>query len=168
MSKNTLRLFDISEEYMQALDELMSIDDLPEEVIKDTMESLSGDFEEKAKNTGLYVLSLLAEAKAVEEAEKRMSARKKSLNNQATRLKDYIHNNMEHTKITNIESPEIVLKLQKNPGAVVIDDNDKLPSLYKKTETMTKILKADIAKALKAGLDVTGAHLQKGTRLVIT
>ena len=167
MSKNTLRLFDISQEYMQALDQLMSMDDLPEEVIKDTMESMAGDFEEKAKNTGMYIQNLIAEAKAIEEAEQRMSARKKSLNNQAQRLKDYLHYNMEHTGITNIKSPEIVLKIQNNPASVIVDSDKELPSIYKVTETITKIMKAEIAKALKSGLEVTGAHLHKSTRLVI-
>ncbi len=167
MSKNTLRLFDIAQDYLKVFDDLMAMDDLPAEVIKDTMEGMAGDFEEKAKNTAAYIQNLEAEARAIEDAEKRMKSRKQSLNNQAKRLKDYLHSNMEHTGILNIKSPEIVVKIQKNPPSVVIVSENSLPNAYKITETITKIMKTDIGKALKSGVDVPGARLQPSTRLVI-
>jgi len=167
MSTNTLRLFDIAQDYLKVLDELMAMEDLPEQAIKDTMEGMAGDFEEKAKHTAAFILNLEAEAKAIGEAEKRMKYRKQSLNNKAKSLKDYLHSNMKYTGIRNIKSPELVVKIQKNPSSVIIDSENSLPNVYKITETITKIMKADIGKALKSGVDVPGARLHASTRLVI-
>lgn len=168
MSKNTLRLFDIAQDYLKVFDELVAMDDLPVEVIKDTMEGMAGDFEEKAKNTAAYIQGLEAEAKAIEDAEKRMKSRKQFLINQAKRLREYLYSNMQHTGIVNIKSPEIVVKLQNNPPAVMVESESSLPDIYKITESVTKIMKSDISRDLKSGIVVPGARLMTSKRLVIT
>lgn len=42
-----MNLFKLASEYREALDHLISIDDLPEEVILDTLEGLGGYFRRK-------------------------------------------------------------------------------------------------------------------------
>jgi hypothetical protein len=48
-------------------------------------------------------------------------------------------------------------------------DEAQIPNCFKETVTITtvKILKTDIAQALKSGQAVPGAHLEQSTRLVI-
>ena len=65
------------------------------------------------------------------------------------------------------KAADVALRLQNNPQAVVVDDEAKIPKAYRRTETVTTILKAEISVALKAGKKVTGAHLEQSQRLVI-
>jgi Gp157 protein len=116
---STLRLYEIAETYLRALDDLADIEDLPEQAITDTLEGLQGEFEVKAINVAGYIRNIEAEASAVEQARKGMERRQRS------------------------------------------------PHEYKRTETVTTLLRAEIARALKADEEVPGSHLQRSTRLVI-
>jgi hypothetical protein len=90
MSKSTLRLYEIASDYLLALEELAEMQDLPPEVIADTLEGLRGGFEAKAVNVGAYIRNLQAEAAAIGEARRRMERRQRALQHHATRLAAYL------------------------------------------------------------------------------
>ncbi len=165
--QSTLRLYEVTDNYLAALNHLAELDDLPEEVIADTLEGLQGEFEEKALNVARYVRNLEAEASAIEEAKKRMVRRARAANNQAKRLKSYLKGELERTGLK-IKAPDLALRLQNNPLSVVVVDAEKLPEAFREEVTTVKVLKSEIGKALKAGEVVEGAHLGQTTRLVIT
>ena len=73
----TLRLYELSTEYLQALEALSELDDLPPEAIADTLAGLSGAWEDKALNVARFVRNLEAEATAIEEAKKRIDVYKR-------------------------------------------------------------------------------------------
>jgi hypothetical protein len=50
---------------------------------------------------------------------------------------------------------------------VVVEDEGRLPERYKQPVITVKVLRAEIARALKAGQEVPGARLERTTRLVI-
>jgi hypothetical protein len=50
---------------------------------------------------------------------------------------------------------------------VVVDDEKSIPDEYKRTVTVTTLLRAEIDRALKADEEVPGSHLQRSPRLVI-
>ncbi len=166
MTKPTLRLYELSADYLATLDALAEIEDLPPEVIADTLEGLAGAWEDKALNVARYVRNLEAEAAAIEEARKRMDARAKATSNQAARLKVYLKAELERTGLKP-KAPDLALRLQNNPASVVLDDTALIPDDYRRTETVTTILKAEIAAALKSGEAIPGAHLEHSQRLVI-
>lgn len=164
--KATLKLYEISDSYLAALEGLAELEDLPEEVIADTLEALQGEFEDKALNVARYVRNLEAEAAAIEEAKRRMDARAKAASRQAGRLKGYLKRELERTGLK-IQAPDLALRTQNNPPSVVVDDASRIPAAFKQTETVTRILKTELGKALKAGERVAGAHLERSKRLVI-
>lgn len=164
--KPTLRLYDLSADYLRALDELAELDDLPPEAIADTLEGLAGEWSDKALNVARYVRTLEGEAAAIDEATKRMSARAKALGSTAARLKCYLKTEMERTGLKP-KGADLALRLQANPPSVVLDDETQIPPAYRRTETVTTILKAEISAALKAGDAVPGARLEQTKRLVI-
>jgi hypothetical protein len=76
---------------------------------------------------------------------------------------------MDAGKITKLEGPDFSARIQNNPASVIIDDVGALP-----TKLMTQPLppppapnKKAIGELLKAGKEVSGAHLEHGQRLVI-
>ena len=52
-------------------------------------------------------------------------------------------------------------------GKVIIDDEKLIPDTYKVTVQTINVSKSSIASALKAGIEVIGAHLETSQRLDI-
>jgi hypothetical protein len=171
---STLRLYEIADTYLHALEDLADIEDLPEEVIADTLEGLQGSFEAKAVSVGAYIRSLEAEVSAIEEVRKGMEVRRRSLERHADRLREYLKQQMERTGLRHIKVPPqrtkapcIILRLKANPPSVVVEDEELVPECYKQQVITTKVLKSEIARDLKADVEVQGAYLVQTTRLVI-
>lgn len=161
-------LYELSQDYRQALDTLTDPEnDLPAEVIADTLEGLQGTLEDKAVNVAKFFKNLEATAEAIKQAEQRMSHRRKAIESRVAALKDYLKLNMEACGITKIESPWFNLAIQKNPAAVEITDENTIPDAFVEILTTRKIDKAGIKQAIEAGTDVPGAVLTRGTRLAI-
>ena len=164
--KATIKLYELSADYLAALETLTEMDDLPPEAIADTLDGLAGAWEEKALNVARYVRNLEVEVSAIEEAKKRMEVRAKATANQAVRLKAYLKGELERTGLKP-KAPDLALRLQNNPPSVVVDDAEQIPDDYRRIETVTTLLKSEISAALKAGQVIAGAHLEQSRRLVI-
>jgi len=104
---------------------------------------------------------------AIEEARKGMERRQRALERHADRLRQYLKAQIERTGMGKIKNHYLALRIQNNPPSVVVDDEKSIPAEYKRTETVTTLLRAEIARALKADEEVPGSHLQRSTRLVI-
>lgn len=166
-SLSTLRLYELADDYLNALEALAEMDDLPPEAIADTLEGLAGTFESKAANVAAYVRNLEAEAVAIEDARKAMERRQSALERHANRLRDYLKGEMERTRLMKVKNLFVSVRVQANPPSVIIDNEAQLPERFKQPITTIKLLKSEIGKALKAGESVGGAHLAQSTRLVI-
>jgi hypothetical protein len=165
---NKLTLYSLSANYLQALDFLTDPEaDLPAETVKDTLEALAGELEDKAVNVAKFLRNMEAMAEAIKVAEADMAKRRKALESRAQWMKDYLKGNMEHTGISKIECPYFKLSIQNNPAAVHIFDEGAIPAQFKEQVITWKIDKTAIKKAILAGQSVAGASLVNGTRLVI-
>jgi hypothetical protein len=165
---NSITLYELSQDYRQALDALTDPDnDLPAEVIANTLEGLQGSLEDKAVNVAKFFKNLEATAHAIKEAEQRMAQRRKAIEHRVASMKDYLKTNMESCGITRIESPWFVLAIQKNPAAVDVMDEAAIPDDFVEIVTTRKIDKTAIKQAIDSGTEVPGAVLTRGTRLAI-
>ena len=159
-------LYQLGDEYLAAFQQLQE-SDMPPEVIRDTLEGLSGDFE--SKSTAIMQMARNNEglAKQIDEAVKAMQERSAVLKRQAERLEAYILENMERAKIEKVESPYFKITIAKNPPKLVIDEGAIIPAKYM---TIPKIPdpqpdKKAIKAALEAGEQIQGCRLKRGTRL---
>jgi hypothetical protein len=167
---NSLSLYQLSSHYIQALDFLTDPElAIPIEAVNDTLESLTGELEDKAVNVAKFIRNMETTANAIKKAEVEMAKRRKSLETRVQWLEDYLKSSMEATGITKIECPYFKLSIAKNPPALDLFDAHTVPSEYKHTETVTTehIDKAAIKAALSSGQTIDGARLVNGTRLVI-
>ena len=165
---SSITLYELSQDYRQALDTLTDPEnDLPAEVIADTLEGLQGTLEDKAVNVAKFFKNLEATAQAIKGAEQRMAQRRNAIEHRVASMKDYLKTHMEACGITKIESPWFTLAIQKNPAAVEIMDEDTIPDEFVEIVTTRKVNKAGIKQAIEAGTDVPGAVLTRGTRLAI-
>ena len=161
-----LPLYKIADEYL-ALAKALAESDLPDEVIADTLEGASGDIEDKAWNTAALILQFEGEAAMIKEAEQRMTLRRKSLEHRAEWLRGYLLVELLRTGITEVDSPEFVIRVRDNPPKVILDDENALPKRFIHRETIITIRKDEIRKSLLDGKTVTGAHLEREKRLAI-
>ena len=144
---------------------LVDESDMPNEIINEILDAQSGEFSEKAWNVAAMVLQFDAEADMVRTAEKRMSARRKTLESRADWLRDYLLVQLIRTGTNELSSAEFVVKVCDNPPRTIIDDEEAIPDDYKEEETVISIKKAELRSAMLDGEIIPGAHLEKGKRL---
>lgn len=161
-------LYEIANEYLAVAQKLSDLD-LDEQTIADTLEGMSGALEVKATNVAMFIRNEEATAVAIKDAEEKMAARRKAIENRAERMREYLKEQMARTGITRIESPYFVLAIQNNPPKVIVDSESMIPTQFwtQAPPPPPVIDKKAIAKAIKEGEDCSGCHLEVGTRLVI-
>lgn len=165
---SALTLYQIAGQYRE-LETLSVSDDLPPDVIRDTLEGLTGDLEVKATNVAYFTRNLEATADMIEEAARAMQDRAKRLRKRADSVRQYLLYNMQVAGIRKIEAPEFTLAIRTNPPAVVIRDGIELPDefMVQPEPPPPRPDKKRIAEALKAGRSVEGCWLEQGERLEI-
>jgi hypothetical protein len=143
-------------EYRAAADRLAEMD-LDAQTVADTLESISGDLEQKAVAVAMVARNFDASAAAIKDAEAQMAARRKAIENRAAGLRSYLLNCMQATGIKRIECPHFALTLRDNPAAVDVFDAAQVPAEFMRQPE----------DAIKAGREVPGARLTQGQRIDI-
>lgn len=163
-----LTLYDISNDYREAVEKLSDMD-LPPEVVKDTLEGLTGDLTTKATNVAMFVQNLESLAAQIKTAEAQMAHRRKVLENRAESIRAYIKACMESAGISKIECPYFKMSIKKNPPSVEIYDEESIPEeLMVQPEPPPKRPdRKAIAELLKSGTEVNGARMVQHDRLEI-
>lgn len=166
---SAVTLYQLSNQYQEALSVLTDSGDLPAEVVRDTLEGLTGELQDKAVNVAKFTLDLESGADAIEAAGKAMIERARRIRKRAESIRSYLLFNMQATGITKIECPEFVLAVRKNPEAVVIADGAVLPDEFMVTPEPppARVDKKLLKDALKAGRVIDGAWLESGERLEV-
>ena len=161
-------LYQLASQYRADLEKLAELD-LPEEVVADTLEGLSGELEVKAQNVVAFARHLEKTAEAMKEAEAEMAKRRKAVEARADRIKRYVLDAMQNNGIQKIECPWFAISIAKNPPSVDIEDERMIPQRFFVTPPPPppQIDKKLIAQALKDGHEVPGALLKQGVRLAI-
>lgn len=161
-------LYQLASQYRADLEKLAELD-LPEEVVADTLEGLSGELEVKAQNVVAFARHLEKTAEAMKEAEAEMAKRRKAVEARADRIKRYVLDAMQDNGIQKIECPWFVLSIAKNPPSVEIEDERMVPQDYftSPPPPPPQLDKKLILQALKDGHEVPGARMRQGVRLAI-
>lgn len=165
-------LFSLTDQFRQLNALADSETDIPEEVIRDTLEALGGELQLKATNVARFIANQDAMATAIENAAGAMAVRAKRLRSRTDYLRGYLLQNMQAAEMTKIESPELVVSIKKNPARVVVTDEKAIPAEFMVTPPPPpppepKPDKRAIADAIKAGREVPGCHTEQGFRLEI-
>lgn len=155
-------LYEISKQYQ----DLAALADTGDEdlavALRDTMEGIGGEFKEKGQALAMVTLNMDGDIEAIKTQIARLTDRKKVMENRQEALKEYLRVNMERTGITKITHPLFTITLGKGRPIVVIDEESKIPDEYMNTKVETTPKKAEIAKAIKEGKTVAGAHSETG------
>jgi hypothetical protein len=166
-----LHLYELVAQH-RSLEALATSEDLPPEVIKDTLDGLEGELREKAVSVAHFIRNLEVVADSIDAAIEQMMVRKLRLEKRAASLQQYLLFNMIAAGISKVESPYFTLQVKKNPPTVVIDSENLIPAKYMRTPEPPPPPKPApdkkaIADAIKAGEEVPGAHTETHERLEI-
>lgn len=161
-------LYELASEYVEAANKLQNLE-LDEETIRDTLEGLQFPIEQKATNVAFVIRNMESLAEQIKQAEQQMVARRKAIEKRAENVREYLLRNMERCGISKIESPYFKISIRQNPGSVVIDDAGQIPcELYRYPEAPPPEPDKKAIKAMiESGQEVSGAHIEKTTRVEI-
>ena len=156
-----MKLYDLTRQYLE-LSKLADDPDMPADALTDTLDGITGEIEDKAMGILQVSTSMLSDVTAIDAEIKRLQARKQVIQNRETRLREYLLINMQETGITHIDCPLFQITRVKGRPMVAVQDESQIPDEYIKTVITKSPVKADILKALKAGIDVPGCLLGTG------
>jgi hypothetical protein len=165
------RLYELAAQYRQ-LESLEASEEIPVEVIRDTLDGLEGDIREKCTQVSLFSRNLESVATSIEQAAGKMLARAEVLRKRAASLDAYMLVHMQACGITKIESPWFTISRKANPPAVIVDHEGSIPERFwrqpEQPPLPAKVIdKKAIAAAMKAGEEVPGCHSLSGERIEI-
>lgn len=143
--------------------------ELDPQTLADTLESLDGEMEAKAINIAKFSRNLDATAEAVAEAGKAMLARAERLRKRAESIRQYMLFQLQFAGVRKIECPEFTITIKRNPPSVVVDAEGAIPADYwtQPEPPAPRLDKAKIKDAIRAGVEVPGAHLAESDRLEV-
>lgn len=146
--------------------QIAEIEGIDEETKLDTLESLdwTEQFEEKVENTVKVIKNKEADVDKLKEEIDRLTKRKKSIENDITRLKTGLQGAFEITGHEKVKTLLFTVSLANNQPSVVVDE-ELLPKKYF-VQKLTPD-KTTIKELLKAGKKVKGAVLQESRSLRI-
>ena len=121
-----MRLYEITGELL-ALQELLEspLDD--EDLLKDTLEAVQGEYELKLESYCKVIKNLEADMEALKNEAKRLTDKRKVLENNVDRLKKAMFDSMKATNTPKVKGQIFTVAIQKNGGVIPInyDKNDK-------------------------------------------
>lgn len=142
---------------------LLAADDVTDEQI----ESAFGAITEKSNHICHFLADLGGEIDKFKAEEKRISDRRKAMENKEKRLREYIKETMLRLGAERLEAGTFTITLSPSQGSLEITDAGAIPAEYKTVEQVITIDKAAVKKALADGVDIEGAAIVPGYTLRI-
>lgn len=163
-----MTLYEISGQYQQLLD---LSDEIPDEALRDTLESIDAEFDEKADEIACAIKDLNGDAVKLDAEIKRLTERKKAAERRAEWLERYLYEQMQRTHRIKIHTPRNVLTIRKTPVSVQLKPEFMQWASENGRTDLLKFYapqpaKAAIKAALQDGENIP-ANLVQGEGLVI-
>lgn len=156
-----MNIYELSGAYQEVQDMIeQGHDDL-----EDTLESLVDAIEDKAIGYAKVMKNIEAQAEAIKSEEKRLSERRKSLDNNIKRLKETLQQTMIYNDMRKIKTDLFNFNIQNNPPSVKVVDESMIPKRFY-VEQLPKLDRKTLIKELKES-EVPGVELTQGESLRI-
>lgn len=134
-----------------------------DEDVANALNALTISRDEKIENIGLWIKDTIAEAEAIKEEKRKLEIRQRQKERLVESLKRYLDYALAGQKFS---SPRVAISFRNVVnGKTVIDDPTLIPMAFQKV--VTEPIKSEISKAIKAGMDVPGAHLEDSHSVIV-
>lgn len=159
----SMNLFQLNANYA----ELSKRDDLDPQVLIDSLNAIKDTRDQKLDNLATWIDQLKSEIDFIDEKQKTWRDEKIYRQNKIKVLKQYMTDVMDDAGIKKLQTDNHMLSTRNFKASTVVDDADKLPSVFVEKVTTVKPDKKLIYKALSDGAEVPGAHLEPNRSTVI-
>lgn len=151
-------LYELTNNYEEVLNMLYD-EDIDEQMVLDTLESIEGDIEDKADGYAKIIKELLGDAEKIKKEKQRLEVRQKAFENRAELLKNNLQNTLKQIGKTKFKTELFSFNIQKNGGKLplIIDDIEKVPNEYFK-HTEKELDNTKIREAIDSGKEISFAH----------
>lgn len=154
-----MTLYELTDDYRSLL-ELAQNPDIDGQAIKDTLEALQGDIKEKADGYAKVISELSADTEKIAAEIKRLTERKTAIQNNIAYMKQSLTAAMVATDNIKFRTDLFSFNVQKNPPALIVDDEKAVPDEYLIPQE-PKIDKKAIIDFLKKGNETAYAHIEQ-------
>jgi hypothetical protein len=138
------------------------------EDISGALAELNDDLEVKAGNVARLLASWDGDVEAFKTEEKRISARRKAIEANVERLREYVRRCMSAAGITSIKAGTFSVTLAAAADRVIVDDEKALPAECWREKTTREVDKALIAKMYRDHGEIPpGCRIEPNTSLRI-
>ena len=151
-------------EAQKELYELMTSGEIDEEVYADTLEGIG--IAEKIEGYCVVDNELSGDLDKIESEIKRLTAKKKSIENNVKRLRLRLGDCLLTMNTTKYTAGTYTV-YRRETEQIIIDDAQKIPAEFMKTRVSEVPNKTLIKESIKAGTDVAGAHIQTNQSISI-
>ena len=161
-----MKLYELSEAYSGVLN--LIDEDSPDADITKALTTIEGELQVKATSIANLIKSLEAEVVVIKKEEVRLSLRRKSRENAAESVKQYLKGAMEQMGLSKIKGATRTISLGGSAPALKITNADLIPQKFlTHVPAHDDVRNDEVKKALKAGEEVPGAKLVSGISLRI-
>ena len=156
-------LYELTGQYLALMDIAEEADP---DVLRDTLELIDGEIEDKADNYAKVIKNLEGESKSIEEEIERLNRKKKGIDNSI----DFIKKNLERCMIVTgkrkFKTTLFSFGIQKNTPSVNVKDESKVPAQFWKKQD-PKLDRTSLKEFLKKNGNTDYAELVQGESLRI-
>jgi phage host-nuclease inhibitor protein Gam len=160
-------IYDLTADMMR-IQSMMDDPELDTRTLKDTMEAVEGEYEDKFEAYAKVFKSIDADIEAIEDEKDRLTQKVRILKSNRQRMKEAMEESMRLTGKTKFKTKLFSFGIQKNAPSVVMETEDisLIPAEFIRTKQ--EIDKTALKDALKAGVSLEGiAHLEQTESLRI-
>lgn len=158
-----MRLYELTEAWA-AIQDMIDAEDTEDKQIISALENIDEAIDQKADGYGRMIKNLQAQAEVVKVEEKRLAAKRQTLENQAKRLQKHLESAMIATNKRKINTELFVFSVQKNAPSLADFDEAIVPEEYWKVTR--SVDRSALLKAVKDG-EVEGIGLKQTESLRI-
>ena len=142
-------LYDLKDEYLLAMQKMEDAG-FDAETIKDTLDGLSGDLQDKIKNLAYAIKNEKAKAEAIKTEQARLAKRKEAAEKTVSSMTEYLLINMLASGVT-VDDAVMPVKLAKCPASLGEIEEGKVPREFWITpeQPSDRLDKAALLRAVK-------------------
>lgn len=141
--------------------------DLDPASIADTLDALTDSMNVKVDNIASWIDENQADIEFAKKRIKDLQAEKKRLEGLNNRLNGYLADTLDQAEIKKLTTDQHIVSVRNYRASTVVSEPDKLTADFVKEIHEYQPDKAAIYKALSAGKNVSGAHLEPNRKAVI-
>lgn len=151
-------IFDLNRKMQEFQRTMAEEGELPEDVIRDTLESLEGEITDKLKDYAAVIKNLQSDVEGMKKVERTIADRRKMIENRIDQMRQVMDETMQANELEEIDDWRFKIGYRKNPPAAEIVDEDELPDYLFVPQNPT-VDKRTLLQLLKDGETIPGARL---------